>query len=364
MFNLLSLRAWALVIVFGGAAVISQNAGDPRRLLVGVVVVMVGLVLFVLRIIDFVGTGPKAHRWQHTFDEGVTLAIQGNWEGAVEKFELAVHQAGPNPRRLKADEAIAKFLLDRKHRSEAVSYLNDALRVREAMFKPDESGTMGTRDRLAELHIDLDNPAAARQLLEKNISLSRPVPPELRRRLAEALVAEGKTEDAARLYNGAIKEIEHLRGEWHASLADPLLGLAAIHIEAGDFQRARQALQRAHDCSDASGATELTQRARLGMIELLKHQDRYTEAADIASRYLALETSSRQLRPVETIPLLREHAELLTLAGRSEEASKLQRRADLLQATLDRSEQEDAESRARLQEQEVRRKSWRRAWAD
>lgn len=106
-------------------------------------------------------------------------------------------------------------------------------------------------------------------------------------KLADAVSAQGRQEDAEALYRQALTVAEELRGNEHPSLLDPIKGLALFYVRNRRYAQAERLFERALALSQRNHDRETA--AYLHLIsDLSRAQGKYTEAESLVRQALVL----------------------------------------------------------------------------
>lgn len=335
-----------LFLLVGG---IAGLAGDQGGLFAGYrlaegsgagLIGLMGLGLVTFELVKYfrAGGGPPEQSWEPVVDEGIVQAINGNWEEAMARFQKAISMAGPDPRRLRAAERIAKYLESRGRTVDAIAYLHTALALRDRMFGAANPGTRALRQRLAELHRSTGDMPGAASLLAAELDVAAPGDrvitldgADVASRLAGVLYQSGDYDGARDLSQKAILAIEQT-DPYSSQLVGALVASARAASAAGDVVLAESQLKRAMGCADRAGSEEKMNTVRRALIELYVKSGREAEAIPLSEKLLRAGTGSRVSPDVlETARMNREHAALLETAGRHGDAARYVRVAETLE---------------------------------
>lgn len=339
-----------MLALFAAVAIATQ-AGHSSILLLAALVIFVAGVLqalpWAMSELRFEFDIGRA-RWSSLMGEADAARERGDVDLAAAKLEAALGDARRFPRPvLAADSAghLADLMLRADRRTEAERWLAEALRQRERVPGRDHPRTRDTRDRLADLRVELGDLAGAEQLLAAQLesvgraeSAAGPAMPAAECRLARVLVAQGRDQEAEDRYRQALDELKRANGAHHWSLGDPLLGLAEIARRAGRTDEAERDLRSALENADMAGQTAMTNRVREALLDICSDAGRDDEAVALSEALVRTQDAGAAPDQARVIDLLARHADLLGRAGRTEEAGRYRRRADLLRAARERSD--------------------------
>ena len=251
-----------------------------------------GLVVFEVALARQAARGPT-NPWEPAVARAVALSSEGNWSEAIGAFETAMTRAGPAPSRLRAAERIGTFLVDNEKPLEAAPFLRQALQLRTQLY-------------------GVTRPAAV-------------VPAASR--LAEALHSQGDLAGAAAAYQVALDTLARVSTS-SADLPPASIAAARFATQTGDFPHAEVLLKRALDSATGLGSVKVARLARSSLVATYKAAGRYSEA--VLLNEVALKDAG-SLEARENAALHKQHAELLELAGRPDDAARHRRLAQTLE---------------------------------
>jgi tetratricopeptide (TPR) repeat protein len=259
----------------------------------GLVLAAVGLGIVVSEVVvSRAERRPNAQTWEPAFNNGIALARDGRWDEAMPQFSSAIQASGAPLSRMRAAERIGDFLIENKKPADAIPYLHDALSLRMRY--------------------------AAAQPATIAITASK---------LAEALYLQGDPAGARAASGTALAAIEKANPS-SPDLVAAWVGAAKFATRTGEYERAEALLNRAMDRANRSGSIRAIQFVRSTLVDMYTAAGRYADAVKVGQENLnQMETSE----PVVTARLHRQHADLLDLANRPDDAAKHRRVAQTLE---------------------------------
>jgi len=219
--------------------------------------------------------------------------------------------------------------------AEAVPLAEEALRVAEASFGPEDPAVATSLNNLALLYREQGRYAEAEPLYQRDLSLlekylgpEHPAVATALNNLAAVYGAEGKTAEAERLYQRALAIREKALGPEHPDVASSLNNLAGIYEDEGKYAPAEALYQRALRIHEKSPGPDSPETAinlnNLG--ELYRKQGRYAEAEAQLRRALSIREKAQGPESPHLAPVLNNLAALYVDQGRYGEAEPLYQR--------------------------------------
>ena len=219
--------------------------------------------------------------------------------------------------------------------AEAAPLAEEALRVAEASFGPEDPAVASSLNNLAQIYTDQGRYAEAEplylrdlSLLEKYLGPEHPAVAKALNNLASVYREEGKPAEAERLYQRALTIREKALGPEHPDVASVLNNLAGIYEDEGRYAEAEALYQRALSIHEKAQGPEHPDVAvnlnNLG--ELYRKEGKYAQAEPLLLRALAIREKVEGPEDPRLAPVLNNLAALYFDQGRYGQAEPLYQR--------------------------------------
>ena len=227
-------------------------------------------------------------------------------------------------------------LLQEGRYGQAVPLAEEALRIAEKTFGPEDSNLGEALYKLAELYHTQGKYAEAEllyqrslRIVEKALGPKHPNVAAVLNNLALLYDAQGKYGEAEPLYQRSLRIYEKALGPKHPTVAYTLENLASLYVSQGKYGEAEPLLQRGLRIDEKALGPDHPDVAKsldnLGVLYLM--QGRYTEAEPLLHRALQIDEKALGAQHPNVATLLGSLAELYRKQGKYAEAEPLCRRS-------------------------------------
>ena len=241
-------------------------------------------------------------RWQQLTDQVTALYQQGKYAEAIPIAQEAVRVTeatfGPqDPKLARSLNNLAQLYDDQGQYAQAEPLFQRALAIWQEALGPEDPGVAGTLNNLASLYEDEGKYAQAEPLFQRTLAIDEkalgPEHPDVARdlnNLASLYAEEGKYAQAEPLYQRALAIREKALGPEHPDVAGSLNNLAWLYAEEGKYAQAEPFYQHALAIDEKVLGPEHPDVAGIlnNLAQLYDDEGKYAQAEPLYQRALAI----------------------------------------------------------------------------